>query len=106
MVESWPNHAEVKGLSPVCTARTGKDKRTKIKQKINYSMSSVFVNYPYCVNYIPSLILNGIGGLLKVSLIKEGANGKVSQFIMPLKSVYIKNVCFSEQKRIFIIFIL
>ncbi len=103
MVKPSPHHTKFKGLSPVGTARTGKDKRTKNKQhkcntKFNYSMSSVFVNYPYCANCIPRLILIGIGGLFKLSLIKEGANGKVSQFIMPLKSVYIKNVCLSEQK--------
>jgi hypothetical protein len=60
-------------------------------------MSSVLVNYPYCANGILRVIFNGIG-LFKLSLIKEGATGRVSQFIMPLKSVYIKNVCFSEQK--------
>ncbi len=35
--------------------------------------------------------------LFKLSLIIEGAIEKISQFIMPLKSIDNKNVCFNEQ---------
>ncbi len=38
---------------------------------------------------------------LKYTLITEGATEKVAQFIMPLKSVYDKNLCFNGQKCIF-----
>ena len=34
-------------------------------------------------------------------LITEGATEKVLQFIMPLESIYDKNLCFVEQKCIF-----
>ncbi len=33
--------------------------------------------------------------ILRLTLITEGATEKVSQFIMPLKLVYNKNLCFN-----------
>ncbi len=38
---------------------------------------------------------------LKLSLIKEGTTEKVSQFLMPLKSILDKGLCFNYQKCIF-----
>ncbi len=39
--------------------------------------------------------------LFKFSLIIDGTTGKVSQFVMPLLSIYTKNIYFNEQKCIF-----
>ncbi len=38
---------------------------------------------------------------LRLLLITESPTEQASQFIMPLKSVYSKNICFNEQKCIF-----
>jgi hypothetical protein len=36
--------------------------------------------------------------LFKFSLIIDGTTGKVLEFVMPLLSIYSKNICFNEQK--------
>jgi hypothetical protein len=45
--------------------------------------------------------VNGIARFFAFSLIIEGTTEKVLQFIMPLKSIYNKNLGFVEQKYIF-----
>ena len=55
--------------------------------------------------YISEKLVN-IGNSIKVpfyvqngtAFIKNGATQKISQLILPLKSIYIINVCFNEQK--------
>jgi hypothetical protein len=49
----------------------------------------------------PNLLLTMEQRFFTFSLIIEGTTEKVLQFIMPLKSIYSKNLCFDEEKMYF-----